>query len=88
MSQDASGIHFRLRSRAFIIEDLTTKKRVAYVSIDAGMIDQAITTEVVRQLREKYDDLYTEQNVLLSGTHTHSGRIRFVYFLVFSTLLD
>lgn len=39
MSQDASGIHFRLRSRAFIIED-QAKKRVVYVSIDAGMIDQ------------------------------------------------
>ena len=37
------------------------------------MIDQAITTEVVRQLKEKYSGLYTEQNVLLSGTHTHSG---------------
>ena len=72
MSQDASGIHFRLRSRAFIIED-QNKKRVVYVSIDAGMIDQAITTEVCRQLKEKYDDLYTEENVLLSGTHTHSG---------------
>lgn len=37
------------------------------------MIDQAITTEVARLLKEKYGDLYTENNVLLSGTHTHSG---------------
>lgn len=72
MSQDASGIHFRLRSRAFIIED-QNKKRVVYVSIDAGMIDQGITLEVARQLNEKYGGLYTEENVLLSGTHTHSG---------------
>lgn len=69
----ASGIHFRLRSRAFIIEDQITEKRIIIVSVDAGMIDQAITTEVVRQLKEKYGDLYSEQNVLLSGTHTHSG---------------
>lgn len=30
MGQDASGIHFRLRSRAFIIEG-QNKKRVVYV---------------------------------------------------------
>lgn len=37
------------------------------------MIDQAITTEVCRHLKEKYGGLYSEENVLLSGTHTHSG---------------
>lgn len=84
MSQDASGIHFRLRSRAFIFEDQMTKKRVAYVSIDAGMIDQAITTEVVRKLKEKFNDLYTEQNVLLSGTHTHSGPGGFLQYLLYT----
>ncbi len=29
--------------------------------------------QVLERLRDLYGDLYTEQNVMLSGTHTHSG---------------
>jgi len=28
---------------------------------------------VVRKLRNIYGNMYTDENVLLSGTHTHSG---------------
>ena len=43
-AQSARGIHIRLFSRAFIIE--SGGSRVVFVSVDAGMIDQAIKFEV------------------------------------------
>nr|CAH0108394.1 unnamed protein product [Daphnia galeata] len=66
-----SGIHTRLYSRAFVIEDDTN--RVVFVSVDVGMIDQSVKTEVVKRLEATYQDKYSAKNVVLSGTHTHSG---------------
>ena len=38
--------------------------------------------QVVRRLKEEFGDLYTQDNVLISGTHTHSGPAGyFQYFL-------
>lgn len=42
-----SGIHTRLYSRAFVIDD--TIKRVVFVSVDVCMIDQSVKTEVLLQ---------------------------------------
>jgi neutral ceramidase len=39
-----SGIHTRLYSRAFVIDD--TINRVVFVSVDVCMIDQSVKTEV------------------------------------------
>lgn len=46
--QISSGIHMRQYARTFIIDD--GANRVAYVNIDCGMIDQAIKTEVSRNI--------------------------------------
>ena len=43
-SPKTAGIHMRQYSRAFVIDDGT--KRVVYVSVDCGMIDQIVKTEV------------------------------------------
>ncbi|EFX85915.1 hypothetical protein DAPPUDRAFT_309109 [Daphnia pulex] len=66
-----SGIHTRLYSRAFVIDD--TISRVVFVSVDVCMIDQSVKTEVVKRLQGTYGGMYSAQNVVLSGTHTHSG---------------
>lgn len=71
VKQKTAGIHMRLRCRAFIIGD--SDRRVVIVTADLCMISQGVTLSVLRRLREKYDDLYTAQNVCLSGTHTHAG---------------
>ena len=42
--QKASGIHTRLYSRAFVIDDGT--KRVAFVSIECAMMDQLVKLQV------------------------------------------
>ncbi|XP_062859534.1 neutral ceramidase [Trichomycterus rosablanca] len=70
-SQIAGGIHTRLFSRAFIVDD--GSKRVVFVSADIGMVSQRLRLEVLKELQVKYGDLYREDNVMLSGTHTHSG---------------
>jgi len=35
-------------------------------------------------LNEKYGTLYTAKNVVLSGTHTHSGPAGFLQYLLFT----
>lgn len=82
-SQIAHGLHMRLYSRAFIFSDVEKKKRVVFVSIDSGMMSQAVKLGVVKKLKEKYGDLYDERNVVLSGTHSHSGPAGFFQFLLF-----
>ncbi|XP_077595165.1 neutral ceramidase [Stigmatopora nigra] len=69
--QTAAGLHTRLFSRAFVIDD--GRRRVLFVSVDVGMISQRLRLEVLNALRAKYGDLYRRDNVVLSGTHTHSG---------------
>ncbi|XP_045924644.1 neutral ceramidase [Micropterus dolomieu] len=69
--QTAAGIHTRLYSRAFIIDD--GRRRVVFVTADVGMISQRLRLEVLQALQVKYGDLYRQDNVVLSGTHTHSG---------------
>ncbi len=73
--QKTSGIHTRLRSRAYIIGDMDTGKRVVFVSADLCMIFQSVKLKVTG-LVEADPELapyYNEKNILLSGNHTHSG---------------
>uniref|UniRef100_A0A3P9HFT0 Neutral ceramidase n=1 Tax=Oryzias latipes TaxID=8090 RepID=A0A3P9HFT0_ORYLA len=69
--QKAAGIHTRLFSRAFIVDD--GNQRVLFVTADIGMISQRLRLEVLKALQEKYGDLYRQENVVMSGTHTHCG---------------
>uniref|UniRef100_A0AAV2LGY6 Neutral ceramidase n=1 Tax=Knipowitschia caucasica TaxID=637954 RepID=A0AAV2LGY6_KNICA len=69
--QTAAGLHTRLYSRAFIVDD--GRRRVVFVSVDVGMVSQRLRLEVLQGLKQRFGSLYTRENVLLSGTHTHSG---------------
>ncbi|XP_015929598.2 neutral ceramidase [Parasteatoda tepidariorum] len=71
LSQRTGGIHTRLYSRAFVIDD--GKSRILFISLDAGMTSQLIYLEAVKALQKKYGNLYTDKNVCISSTHTHSG---------------
>ncbi|RDD40045.1 Neutral ceramidase [Trichoplax sp. H2] len=82
-SQTAKGIHFRQRSRAFIIHDKQNKSRIVFVSIDACMVDQIVKLEVVKKLKARFGKLYTEENVCISGIHTHSGPGGFLQYVLF-----
>ena len=74
IDQKTEGIQSRLFARAFIVCDQTSNKRVVILSADIWSCTQAIKMEVVKRLKSIYgNDLYSIENVLLSGTHTHSG---------------
>ncbi|CAH1775301.1 unnamed protein product [Owenia fusiformis] len=72
--QTAKGIHTRQYSRAFIITDSSdaSGKRVVFVSIDNTMVSTILKQAVAERLVQLYPDLYNNDNVMLSSTHTHS----------------
>lgn len=73
VDQKTTGIHMRLRSRAFVISTPCNGQRVVFVSADLGQIFQAVKQKVVERLRARYGNLYSDANVMISATHTHSG---------------
>ncbi|XP_061519905.1 neutral ceramidase isoform X1 [Phycodurus eques] len=79
--QTAAGIHTRLFSRAVIIDD--GRRRVVFVTVDMGMISQRLRLEVLKALRVKYGEQYRQDNVVLSGTHTHSGPAGYFQYTLF-----
>uniref|UniRef100_K3XDB8 Neutral ceramidase n=1 Tax=Globisporangium ultimum (strain ATCC 200006 / CBS 805.95 / DAOM BR144) TaxID=431595 RepID=K3XDB8_GLOUD len=72
-NEKSAGILNRLYARAFIIEDTTTSQRVVFVNCDLQAVFQLVHQEVIKQLKTKYNGVYTEQNVVLHATHTHAG---------------
>nr|WP_083472771.1 neutral/alkaline ceramidase [Kibdelosporangium phytohabitans] len=82
--QKTTGIHQRQRSRAYIVVDRSTTKRVVYVNADLAMIFRAVQEAVMAKLKPRYGDLYTGENVLLSATHTHAGPGGFSHNLAYN----
>ena len=72
LSQTTAGIASRQWARAFVVAD-GTGGRVAFVSTEIDFVTQAVQMEVLRRLKVKYGGAYTDQNVVLTATHTHSG---------------
>lgn len=73
VDQRTSGIHLRLWSRAYIFVD-SAGNRAVYVSSDLCMTMQSFKMGVIAKLQQLYGPtLYTHDNVMLSGIHTHSG---------------
>lgn len=71
LTQVGCGLHLRQFARAFIIDD--GENRVVFVSSDSQSMAYGVRKEVLRNLATRYGDLYTDKNVITSGTHTHSG---------------
>jgi len=83
-NQKTGGIHIRTFSRAFIIEEPTSGSRVVFVSCDTAMISQLVKMKVLENLDLTYPGVYTEKNVLLSATHTHSVPAGFMQYFTFN----
>jgi len=81
--QDTSGIHIRLHSRAFIIGNRDGGKYIVYVVVDQAMISQLVRHEVLKKLAEMFGDRYTDENIMLTGTHTHSGPGAYHQYVLF-----
>ncbi|KAL5706258.1 ceramidase [Ranunculus cassubicifolius] len=84
MDQVTAGVHFRLRARAFIVAESTNGPRFAFVNLDAGMASQLVTIKVLERLRSRYGDVYNEENLAISGTHTHAGPAGYLQYVVYS----
>lgn len=76
LDQKGTGLRQRLHSRAFIIGDKSNPKdRFVYIVIDAQSGDTAVRNGVldgIAALGSEYA-LYGQQNIALTGTHSHSG---------------
>ncbi|KAA3674763.1 neutral ceramidase [Paragonimus westermani] len=72
-SQTTSGIHTRLFSRAFCIQDTADSRPILFINVDLGMASQLLKTKVIDELINLYGKEFDAQNVLISATHTHSG---------------
>ena len=68
--QRSAGIQLRQRSRAFVLVDRATNKRLVYVVADIGMFFRNVRDAVLERLDPT---LYDEHNVVLTATHTHAG---------------
>lgn len=80
--QRGTGIHQRLRARAFVMSD--DSKRVAFVSVDGGMGSDLVKMKVIDYVNAALGEaLYTTENVAISGTHTHSGPAGYLQYVLF-----
>jgi len=82
--QKTEGISMRLRSRAFVVLDPNSGKRVVFVSVDTGVIPQGIKQRVTQLLQGRYGSLYSAKNVLLSANHTHSGPGAYSHYAMYN----
>lgn len=71
--QKTSGVHLRLRSRAFIVADV--QRRVVFVCAELCMIFQMVKLKVCEKIAAdpELSKYYDARNVLLAATHTHGG---------------
>ncbi|XP_049948668.1 neutral ceramidase-like isoform X1 [Schistocerca serialis cubense] len=72
LEQRGTGLHLRQFSRAYIFQD-DDGSRLVFTSIDAAMIGNGLRRDVISKLRKEFGDMYSERNVMISATHTHSG---------------
>lgn len=70
LEQQTAGIHLRPRARAFVIG--FAGRRIVFAVAENGMIFQSVHRGVLAELARRFGDLYTEQNVLLTSTHSHA----------------
>ncbi|XP_010916847.3 neutral ceramidase-like [Elaeis guineensis] len=80
--QLASGVHFRLKARSFIVAE-PGGSHVVFVNLDACMASQLVTIKVIERLKLRYGGIYNEQNVVISGIHTHAGPGGYLQYVVY-----
>jgi neutral ceramidase len=74
--QRTSGIHLRLRSRAFVFstaDGTGGERRVLLVVAELPLPMQSVTDEVLARLADRFGDRYVDDNTLITTTHTHAG---------------
>ncbi|KAJ9658601.1 hypothetical protein H2198_003619 [Neophaeococcomyces mojaviensis] len=75
-SQSGTGLRQRIYCRAFIIgHPEHAEDRIVYLVLDTQSGDTAIRYGILERLKELGPEyaLYNEQNIAVTGTHSHSG---------------
>lgn len=81
----STGIHTRLRARAFVVESPCNGNRVVMVQTDLWAITQAVKIAVVKRLAAKYGSAtYNHGNVMLNATHNHHGPGGYSHYVLFN----
>ena len=58
---------------------------VTFVSCDTGMMGQLIKMEVLKKLEAEHGtDVFRNDNLVLSATHTHSGPAGYMQYLMYT----
>lgn len=69
-----TGVETPLFVRAFVVRDLTTKRKIVFVNAEIAFITISIKRGVMKKLKRHHAELgFEADNVLLSAQHTHSG---------------
>jgi neutral ceramidase len=84
LDQKTTGIHMRLRSRAYVLGSPCNGKRLVFVSADLGQVFQSVKQGVVKKLQQTYGGVYGDANVMLSATHTHSGPGAYSHYALYN----
>lgn len=84
--QRTAGIHQRLRSRAFVFRDDSQDgdARLLLIVAELPLPMQNVNEEVLRRLADLYGDTYSEQNTLITATHTHAGPGGYCGYLLYN----
>lgn len=82
--QKTEGLHMRLFARAFVFKSPCSKQRFVYVVSDIWSITQSIRQAVLEQLGRDYPSVYTKENVMLAGTHTHQGPAGYSHYALYN----
>src|SRR5918911_2211965 len=75
-NQIATGVESPLYARAFVVAQALSAEpgaRVALIVADIWSGTRRIKDGVLKRLAATHGGLYTEANVLIAGTHTHSA---------------
>ncbi|RXG73235.1 hypothetical protein Avbf_04130 [Armadillidium vulgare] len=84
-------LHFvGIKSAFGWVEPNDTRTDQSIYDIGVGIYDVTGPAYGIDMLMEKlkinYGDLYTDENVILSGTHTHSGPAGYQQYFIFSIM--
>ncbi|RLN51257.1 hypothetical protein BBJ28_00009689 [Nothophytophthora sp. Chile5] len=87
VGQLTSGVHMRLRARAFAFHAPQDDAHCVYVCAELGMISEWVTQAVLTRLAlhpELPSGVYSRQNVMLTATHTHCSPGGLSHYFIYS----
>lgn len=85
--QSTSGVHMRLRARAFAFHHAVSGAGCVYVVADVGMVSEWVRQAVVARLRSHSalpPHTYMLENVMISATHTHCSPGGTSHYFIYS----